>query len=59
MKISRYTILFKANETGYVYNTLSNALLKVDEEMYDSLEKARADKLEVVESLIINNLILV
>lgn len=36
MHISKYTFLFKGNEGEcYVYNTLSNALVEIDEAAYN------------------------
>ena len=35
MKISKYTIFFqKENEEFYIYNTLSNALIEIDKDLY-------------------------
>ena len=35
MKISKYTFLFDVNEINYfTYNTLSNALIEIDKQMY-------------------------
>ena len=40
MKVSRYTFFFRDNDECYIYNSLSNALIKIDEESYLSLEEA-------------------
>lgn len=46
MKISKYTFLFDVNEKEYyAYNTLSNALLKIDEESYALLKKHKENEL--------------
>lgn len=40
MKISRYTFVFHIDDVSYfVYNTLSNALIEVDEQIYSELKK--------------------
>lgn len=40
MKVSRYTFLFSINEINYfVYNTLSNALIEIDKEVYTDLKE--------------------
>ena len=44
MKVSRYTFFFKDNDECYIYNSLSNALIKIDEESYQSLEEADKGK---------------
>lgn len=37
MKISKYSFQFVANNNKYVYNSLTNALLEIDEQTYDIL----------------------
>ncbi|MCY6349924.1 hypothetical protein OXV71_03140 [Bacteroides fragilis] len=40
MKISKYTFLFDVNEINYfTYNTLSNALIEIDKQIYSDLKK--------------------
>ena len=38
MKLSRYTLFFSDQGKNYIYHQASNALLKVDEELYDVLK---------------------
>lgn len=48
MKISRYTFLFDAENTGYyIYSTLSNALIEIDKDSYLYLRQAQKEKTEV------------
>lgn len=51
MIVSQYTHLCKGNDAFMVYNSLSNSLLTVDDEMFAQLEKAKSDGSEVDESL--------
>jgi uncharacterized protein len=44
MEISKYTFLFPADNEYYIYNTLSNALLKIDEDTYSLLERLQTEK---------------
>ncbi|MDR0659420.1 MAG: hypothetical protein LBG19_01175 [Prevotellaceae bacterium] len=41
MVVSQYTHLCKSNDAFIVYNSMSNALLTVDQEIYDRLDNAR------------------
>lgn len=51
MKISKYTFLFDNDNTEfYIYSTLSNALVEIDEESYRFLSKAKKEKLNIVPS---------
>lgn len=44
MKLSKYTFLFGTDEKEYyAYNTLSNALIKLDEESYAILQRLKGD----------------
>jgi uncharacterized protein len=38
MKLSRYSFLFSHNADCYIYNSLSNALLKIDLTLYNELK---------------------
>lgn len=38
MKLSKYTIFYKDQEKHYIFNQISNALLKIDNELYSALE---------------------
>lgn len=45
MKISRYTFLFDVDNTEfYAYNTLSNALIELDEPPFRILAKAKTNR---------------
>lgn len=65
MRISKYTFLFTNQDSYYVYNSLSNALLEIDSELYTKLEYLKKTKAqiteqedkEVVETLLQNNII--
>jgi len=50
MKLSKYTFLFPAEEDYYIYNTLSNALLSIDQDSYSILQKSKVEKSTVKES---------
>lgn len=53
MKVSKYTFLFDiTNQEFYVYNTLSNVLIEIDEESYSILSKAQKDRSDIVYSSI-------
>lgn len=41
MKVSIYTFFFRSNSKYYIYNTLSNALLSIGENIYIDLQHAR------------------
>lgn len=57
MKISKYSLFFDIdNAEFYTYNTLSNALIEIDEDSYLYLFKAQKDKSEVSTSKIGNEL---
>lgn len=47
MKLSKYTFLFPVEEEYYIYNTLSNALIKIDSDSYSILQQARSEKSEI------------
>lgn len=47
MKVSFYTIPFKYNGGCFVYNTLSNALIEIDETNFDLIERCRLNKSDV------------
>ncbi|NDW18129.1 SPASM domain-containing protein [Dysgonomonas sp. 216] len=47
MKISKYTFFFSDNDNYYIYNTLSNSLLRIDEESYDILSHYKKAKSEI------------
>lgn len=50
MKVSNYSFLFSTeNYEFYIYNTLSNALIEIDNDTYNILLKARQNKSEVSE----------
>lgn len=40
-KVSKYTIPFTFEEDYYVYNTLSNALIKIDKDCYELISKSK------------------
>lgn len=49
MKISKYTFLFNSdNKDFYIYSTLSNALIAIDEESYAVIKKASKDKSDIL-----------
>lgn len=50
MKISKYTIMFDEEEQHYVYNTLSNALISLNDDYYELLKDAQNNNLEVNET---------
>ena len=52
MLISKYTFLFKNDGQCYAYNTLSNALLEIDEESYDIIYEADQTKSTVTNNMI-------
>ncbi len=57
MKISKYTFIFDVdNVEYYIYSTLSNALLEIDEESYLILLNAQKNKLDIVSSDLDNEL---
>ena len=43
LKISRYTFVFSTNHRHYLYNTMSNALMEVDEELANFLRHCKED----------------
>jgi uncharacterized protein len=48
MKISNYTFLFKGSEGEfYIYNSLSNALISIEEGVYNIIEKCKKDKTNI------------
>jgi uncharacterized protein len=49
MKISKYTFLFLYEEDYYIYNTLSNALVGIDEKSYNILEQIQSEKTAIEE----------
>ena len=50
MKLSKYTFLFPVEEEYYIYNTLSNALLNIDQDSYNNLKKSQVEKSTVKEN---------
>lgn len=51
MKISKYTFLFDTdNSEYYIYSTLSNALVEIDEDSYQYLSNLKKNKFDVVSS---------
>ncbi|WP_165042851.1 radical SAM/SPASM domain-containing protein [Dysgonomonas sp. ZJ709] len=51
MKISKYTILFDIDRTEfYIYSTLSNALIEIDEDSFQFLLNAKKNKLNIFSS---------
>lgn len=50
MKISKYTILFDVGANFYIYSTLSNALVEIDEESYQYLLNVKKNKLDIFSS---------
>jgi uncharacterized protein len=50
MKISKYTFLFPAEEEHYIYNTLSNALIGIDQDSYNILKQIQSEKSEIKET---------
>lgn len=53
MKVSKYSFLFchEDNEC-YIYNTLSNALIEIDNDTYEILLKARQNRSVVSEQML-------
>lgn len=47
MKISKYIFLFSNENSFYIYNTLSNSLLGIDEESYNVLSEYQKEKAEI------------
>ena len=57
MKVSNYSFLFSTeNYEFYIYNTLSNALIEIDNDTYNILLKARQNKSEVSEQMLDSDL---
>jgi len=50
MKLSKYSFLFPVEEEYYIYNTLSNALLSIDESSYNTLVQCQSSKIIVKET---------
>jgi len=51
MKISKYTILFEnRNCEFFIYSTLSNALIEIDEDVYQLLTNAKKNKFDIIHS---------
>lgn len=51
MKLSRYIILFDNNNIEfYIYNTLTNALIEIDEFSYSYLNRKKTDKTDILET---------
>lgn len=46
-KVSRYTFLINHNEKYYLYNTLSNALLEIDAELYSFLDNCKKNNQKI------------
>ncbi len=51
MKVSRYTFLFSHENRFYIYNTLSNTLMEVDEGYYKILELSQRQKTAIINDL--------
>jgi uncharacterized protein len=47
MKISKYTFLFSVEEEYFIYNTLSNALIEIDLDSYNTLQRINSEKSEI------------
>jgi uncharacterized protein len=56
VKVSKYTFLFAIKEAYYIYNTLSNALLKINKNGYDILIKSQSQNDEINKNKIDNEL---
>lgn len=57
MKVSKYTFLFDMDSVKfYIYNTLSNALIEIDEDSYQYLIEAKKVRSSVVTTKIGNKL---
>lgn len=57
MKISKYTFLFDIdNIEFYIYSTLSNALIEIDEDSYYFLKKAQNNNIDIISSKVDNEL---
>ena len=52
MKISKYTFLFPVGEEYYIYNTLSNALLAIDKDSYNTLKQIQTEQAQIENSTI-------
>ncbi|MDR0231256.1 MAG: SPASM domain-containing protein [Dysgonamonadaceae bacterium] len=50
MKLSKYTFLFPLEEEYYIYNTLSNALLSIDQDSYNTLKQNQSERSIVKEN---------
>lgn len=53
MKISNYTFLFSNEESYYIYNSLSNALMEIDGSFYTSLLRSKTQKNDISEEIIV------
>lgn len=51
LKVSRYTFLFTQKNRFFIYNTMSNALLEIDAELYQFLHKHQDNHLEIDNSI--------
>ncbi|MDR3047009.1 MAG: SPASM domain-containing protein [Bacteroidales bacterium] len=47
MRISKYTFLFTFKNEYYIYNTLSNAMLRIDNDTYSILVECQKNKVEI------------
>lgn len=56
MKISLYTFFFFIENIPYIYNSVSNALIEIDEESYNVLNIAKQNKCNISENEIDGNL---
>ena len=46
-KVSRYTFLINNEKRYYIYNSLSNALIEIDEELYQFLNDAKKNNHQI------------
>ena len=47
MKLSNYTILFEASNKYYMYNTLSSALIEINEEIFKYIKLSVSEDFEI------------
>jgi len=50
MKISKYSFLYCDNDLFYIYNSLSNSFLEIDQELYNALKIKQEQKSEIYEN---------
>ena len=56
MKISLYTFLFINKNKAFVYNSLSNSLLEIDNDSFNILKNVQKHNIEITENDIDNDL---